>query len=117
MGMMKYKSISCKCKQGHIHMSRGEAGYCNEIRLQQKAKMFYAYGIQKKYELKVNGVFIGNHYVDFTIYKTKADLENDRVTEVREFKGGMLLDVWRMKKNLFNALYPDIPYVVVQNKY
>jgi len=29
----KYHAKTCKCRQGHIHHSRAEAGVCNELKI------------------------------------------------------------------------------------
>ena len=64
----KYGSRWCRCINGHNHQSRGEAGYCNDLTLQQKAGVFEKYESQKRFELHgKNGKKISNHYVDFLI--------------------------------------------------
>lgn len=102
----KYGNKSCWCNSGHCHQSRLEAGYCNLLALLVKAGEIRSYKTQVKYELKVNGIHITNHYVDFVV-ETKDGKE-----EVRETKG-MVTDVWKIKYNLFLALYPGIKYEII----
>ena len=103
----KYKNVTCKCQQGHIHDSRAEATYCNQLNILKRAGEIKDYEIQKTYRLNVNGKHITNHRVDFGVV-----LPDDKI-EIHEYKG-YETDVWRIKKKLFEACYPDIPYVVVK---
>ena len=61
----------------------------------------------KRYELRVNGKLIGCHKPDFTVTKS------DGTFEVREVKGAETSD-WHLRKNLFEALFPEIPYLVIK---
>jgi len=64
---------------------------------------------QVHYDLKVNGVKITGHRPDFRVtYK-------DGTQEIREFKG-FSTEAWLIKKALFEALYPEIPYKVFSQK-
>ena len=102
----KYKNKSCTCNVGHIHDSRGEARYCDELQLLKKAKEISDFEIQKTFSLKAYDKHITNHRVDFVIIK------NDGSQEVHEFKG-FATDVWKLKQKLFEANFPEIPYIVV----
>jgi len=103
----KYKNTSCKCSKGHIHHSRGEASYCDQLALEEKLGIIKEYEIQKKFILKVNNIQITTHIPDFFITYP------DGKKEVREYKG-YADKLWPVKKKLFEALYPDIPYIVVR---
>lgn len=108
----KYRNKPCRCKQDHMHRSRGEAGYCNTLALLVRTGEIHSYQVEKRYEIKVNGRFIGNHYPDFTIYN-----KDGKIIEVREFKSisrATMTDLWKWKSACFEALYPDIPYIVVK---
>ena len=61
----------------------------------------------KKYELRVNGKLIGCHKPDFTV------TTNKETKEVHETKGMETVD-WHLRKNLFEALFPEIPYIVIK---
>ena len=61
----------------------------------------------KKYELRVNGKLIGCHKPDFTV------TTNKETKEVHETKGMETVD-WHLRKNLFEAIYPEIPYIVIK---
>ena len=101
----KYGAITCKCNQGHIHDSRGEAGYCNQLAILKKAGEIIDYEIQKTFDLVVNGKTVARHRVDFLV-------QGKDKTVVHEYKG-FKTEVWRLKYNLFQACYPDIEYRIV----
>ncbi len=105
----KYGNASQKCHQGHQHHSVGEARYCNQLELLRKAGEIESYETQVSYRMKVNGKHICEHRPDFRVH-----YEDGRV-EIREYKG-FADKVWPLKKKLFEALYPDIPYIVVTQK-
>ena len=96
---------SCRCLSGHQHDSRGEAQYCNILLWAKKARQIKDYAIQVTFDLKVNDKLICRHRVDFLVYYKG----NQR--EVREFKG-YGSEVWQIKKKLFEACYPEIPYLI-----
>jgi len=102
----KYKNKSRECLQGHWHHSTFEARYCDQLALLVKANEIKSYETQKKFSLDVNGVHISNHYVDFLV------TTNEDKLEIHETKGFATQD-WLFKKRLTEALYPDIPYIVV----
>ncbi len=105
----KYGNKKCKCLSKHIHDSRGEAGHCDWLLALTQSKEIKSYRGQVKYPLIVNGRTIANHFVDF-------EVENiDGSIEVHEFKGFATRE-WKLKKALFEVLYPDIPYIVVKGK-
>jgi hypothetical protein len=62
---------------------------------------------QVRYALKVNGVTITSHIVDFEV------MANDGNLEVHECKGFATRE-WRIKKKLFEQCYQNIPYIVVK---
>ena len=103
----KYGSQSCTCRQGHIHDSRAEAGYCNQLNVLVRAKEIKGYEIQKTFPLSINGKHICNHRVDFLV------TNNDGSIVVEEFKG-CNTQIWVIKKRMFEACYPNIEYIVVR---
>lgn len=105
----KYGNASCKCWAEHIHDSRGEASYCNKLSLLKKAKEIKSYETQIKFSLSINECRICNHYVDFLVQLP------DGTSEVHEYKG-FPTDVWKLKKKLFEAINPEIPYKVFSRK-
>lgn len=105
----KYGSRSCRCMSGHLHHSRGEAGYCTKLELLRRAGEIRSYKPQVRYSLDVNGKHITNHYVDFEV------VLKDGRKRVEEYKG-FGTDTWRLKKLLFEALYPNIEYLVVRHR-
>ena len=105
----KYKSKTCKCLLGHWHHSRGEAEHCNKLSLLKKTGYITEFETQKKFSFDINGKHICNHYVDFWITGNSGE------QWVEEFKG-MATPEWKLKKKLFEALFPDIKYKVVYYK-
>ncbi len=107
----KYHSKTQKCSLGHIHHSTGECGYCNNLLLQTKCtpRLVKSFKTQVKYSLKVNGKQITNHFVDFEVIRPDGKLE------IHEYKG-FATAVWAIKRKLFEALYPDIPYLVIPHQ-
>ncbi len=103
----KYKAVRSKCALGHNHPSKLEASYCQQLQMLQKNGDIIAFESQKKYELRVNGKLIGCHKPDFTV------IDMNGKVSVHETKGMSTSD-WILRKNLFEALYPDIPYIVVK---
>lgn len=77
----KFNNSSCTCQKGHKHDSRGEAGYCDELRLLEKAGKIQEYETQKTFEIHVEGKKICAHRVDFYV------TEKDGRKTVHEYKG------------------------------
>jgi len=100
---------SCKCKLEHIHDSRGEAAWCNMLELRRKAGDIKKFEIQKTFQFFVNDKKICGHRVDFVVFGL------DGQKWVEEYKG-WASEVWQIKKKLFEALYPDIEYIVINHK-
>lgn len=101
----KYGNKTCRCWKGHQHDSTYEAMYCNKLNILEKAGDIQSYKTQVRYTFKINGSTICSHYPDFEV------VENDGRLVIHEFKGAET-EVWRIKKKLFQALYPEIPYYV-----
>lgn len=99
---------SCRCQSGHIHDSRGEAGYCDSLLLLQKDGTIKEYSTQVTFDLRVKGKLITRHRVDFLV------IPRPGVMEVHEYKG-VKTEVWLIKRNLFEACYPKIPYHVIND--
>ena len=106
-GKHKYNAVRSKCNLGHSHPSRLEGQYCNQLQMLERTKVIHSFEYAKKYELRVNGELITNHYPDFTV------VDNNGIVSIHETKG-CETDIWRFKKRLFCAVYPDIPYIVIK---
>lgn len=102
----KYNNKTGICMLKHRHDSYGEAGYCDTLELARRGKLIKSFEIQKEYRLIVNSKTVCKHIVDFQVYT------NDNKIEVHEFKGFATRE-WAIKRKLFIALYPDIPYIVI----
>ena len=103
----KYRNKWTKCRQNHNHQSAGEANYCNQLALLKKVGVIDDYKTQHKIELRVNNQLITTHRVDFYVLKP------DGKSEVHEYKGCETA-VWKIKKKLFEALFPDISYIIAK---
>ena len=106
----KYKAKRCRCNQNHVHDSRGEAGYCNDLALRVKAADLCEYEVQKTFHLHdKNGKKISSHRPDFLL----TDFDGNQ--EIHEYKG-YTTELWKLKKALFETEYPHIPYIVIWHK-
>jgi hypothetical protein len=103
----KYNAKRTKCNLGHSHPSMLEGQYCNQLQMLQKANEIQSFDYNKRYELRVNGKLIGHHKPDFTV------TTNDGKIEIHETKGMITTD-FMLRKNLFEAIYPDIKYIIVK---
>ena len=84
-----------------------ERNYCEQLEWLKKDGSILDYEYAKRYELRVNGKLIGCHKPDFTVTRPDGKIE------VHETKG-METEDWRLRKKLFEAIYPDIPYIVIK---
>lgn len=103
----KYNARRSKCNLGHNHPSMLEGQYCNQLQMLLKAKEIIGFEYARKYELRVNGNLVASHKPDFTVFTL------DGRTEVHETKG-MITHDFILRKNLFEALYPEIKYIIVK---
>jgi hypothetical protein len=108
----KYGNKRCRCNLDHNHDSRGEAGYCNDLQLREKAGDLAEFETQKRFDMHgKDGRKVCSHYVDFLL------TDFDGKQEVHEYKSkGTVTTTWKLKKALFEAEYPDIPYIVIWHK-
>jgi hypothetical protein len=107
-GDLKYHSRATTCNSGHKHASRIESEYCQQLHLLEKAKQIISYKSQVAFNLEVNGKLICKHIVDFLVMTKKGE-------EVHEVKGFATRD-WKLKRKLFEAIYPQIKYYVITNR-
>ena len=101
----KYNARRTICNLAHYHPSRLEAHHCDKLLLLKKAGEIQDFIYQKSYDLVVNGKTICKHKPDFTVTR------KDGLIEVHETKGIETMD-WHLRRNLFEACYPRIPYLV-----
>ena len=104
----KYNARRSKCNLGHSHPSMLEGQYCNALQLRVNALEINSFEYAKRYELRVNGCLIGHHKPDFTV------ITNDGKIEVHETKGMITTD-FMLRKNLFEAIYPEIKYIIIKS--
>jgi hypothetical protein len=94
---------------GQLFDSKGEANYYGELLLEKKAGLIKEIARQVRIPLVVNGTRVCFIVIDFRI--TYA---NGKVKYV-EYKG-YETDVYKLKRKLFQALYPEAEYEVVKHK-
>ena len=106
----KFGNKSMHCFLNHKHDSKMEAEYCNQLLALKRSGDIIDFEIQVTFDLIVNDVRICGHRVDFVVEKRKGD---DQWKEVHEVKGfGTMM--WYYKRKLFEALFPEIPYLVIK---
>lgn len=94
---------------GIVFDSAAERDYAAQLEHQKKLGIIVAYQRQFPFELTSHGKKICTHYVDFLVYQAN---EGESVHEVK----GHETDLWKIKRKLFEACYPEIPYIVVKPK-
>lgn len=96
----KYGNVATCCRQGNPHASKLEARRCDELHLLQLAheiRDLVAHP-QPVYRLEVNGRLIARYIGDFEY----LDRNGNRITEDTK---GVRTDVFRLKAELFRAIY------------
>ncbi len=88
--------------------SQKEADYAAQLNLLKRAKEIQEWQPKPKYRLVVNDLQICTIIPDFLV------INKDGEEEVHEVKStATMTDMWRMKRKLFEALYPEITYRVI----
>lgn len=87
--------------------SRREADYYAHLKLEKRAKVILDFERQVQIDLVVNGKKICAHRIDFFVTLAGGG------KEVREVKGYETPE-WEIKRKLFEALFPEIPYKVIR---
>lgn len=101
----KYGNKRMKCNLGHSHGSKDECSYCFKLQLMLENKLIKGFVYEKPFDLYVNGKFITRHKPDFYVETL------DGTFYIDEFKGYATAE-WDLKRKLFEALFPDVPYNV-----
>ena len=98
---------------GSTYHSRKERDYAMRLDMlmksghSHKGTMILSWERQVKVSLDVGGVHICNYYVDFRVEYS------DGREEYHEVKG-FETDLWRIKRRLFEALFPERVLVVIR---
>lgn len=98
--------------KGDLYDSKAEAMYA--ARLDERMKFdkdVVGWDRQQRWPLKVNGVKVCTIIPDFVVWVKDEDDESPRM-ELHEVKG-FETAIWKLKRRLFNALHPEIPYIVI----
>lgn len=94
---------------GIIYDSAFEAKYAAELDWRKRAGDIKDWQRQIKFDLKINDVLICKYIVDFVI------IRKDDSREYVETKGFETRD-WKIKRKLFQALFPDLNYIVIKKR-
>lgn len=94
---------------GRKYDSKLEAGVARELDYLLRAGEIAEWKPQHTFELRVNDHIVCRHRVDFLV--TLKD-GSQKVVEAK----GFATETWRIKRDLFCALHPDIPYEVVTTR-
>lgn len=103
----KYRNKKAFCLKKHKHDSQGEAGYCNSLHFGSLAKDIHKIETQAVFPLIIKEKLIAKHKVDFLVTFSNGK------KQVHEFKGYETRD-FKIKKKMFEELYPNIEYVLVK---
>ncbi len=92
---------------GILYDSKFEAEYAQQLDLRVMAKDIKGWERQVVFELSVNGKRVCKYIIDFVI------TYNDGTKEYIETKG-YETTTWRIKRKLFQQIYPTLNYRVVR---
>jgi hypothetical protein len=98
----KYNAKRC-IVDGHAFASKMEAARYAELKLLLGAKQIWGLVLQPRFALVVNGAKVGTYVADFGYTEPSPTGEAQRIIE--DVKG-VLTPTYRLKKKLFEALYP-----------
>lgn len=108
----KYGAKACQCLYKHHHDSQKEAMWCVKLHQEQREGKIRNLLMQTTYDLRVNGVLVCQHILDFDyerMIKGQVPVWCPEVVDVK----GMKMPVWSLKHKLFCAIYTGIKYVIV----
>jgi hypothetical protein len=94
----KYRAIPTVI-DGARFDSRLEARYYATLQLEQRAGFVREFRRQPNYLLEVNGVWVGRYVADYEVVRADGEIQ---VVDCKGFK----TPVYRLKRRLFEALYP-----------
>lgn len=97
---------------GVLYDSKAEAAYAKILDAETKAGQIKRWGRQQRWPLKVNGIPICTMIPDFVVWRMDDGLE---VMELHEVKG-YETPIFRLKRKLFEALHPEVNYIVIPAK-
>jgi|GEM_PF-2937851 hypothetical protein len=122
----KYGAVRVTCKLGHQHPSKAEAMHCWALQAKINHGTIRDLEYEKPYDLIVNGKKVGVHKPDFTFkaptFKLTSTGPMSAVSQINwdnpiicvdEVKGFRTKD-WIFRSKMFQALYPEVEYRVVE---
>ena len=101
-----WRSSQKTAYRGVVYASKSEARYAAHLDLLKKAGVIKAWEGQVRWALIVGGEKVCTIVPDFRV--TLADGS----VELHEVKG-YATALWKLKRKLFEALYPEVPYIVI----
>ena len=108
----KYGAKKTLCLYKHEHDSQKEALWCVKLHQEQQEGKIRNLLMQTSYDIRVNGIVVCRHILDFDYERLIHGSVPVWVPEVVDVKG-MKLPLWSLKHKLFCAIYTGIKYVIV----
>lgn len=103
----KYGAKRTDCASGHSHPSKAEAKRCNDLAMLERCKLISELMQQPKFPCVVAGVKICTYVADFSYRDERGEL-------IIEDVKGQPTPVYRLKKKLVEALYPNVKIMEVR---
>ena len=99
--MTKYGAQRTECGSGHSHPSKAEAKRCGQLTMLVRCKLISELEQQPKFPCIIGGVKVCTYIADFS-YR-----DGTGVLIIEDVKG-QPTPVYRLKKKLVEALYPNV---------
>lgn len=97
----KYRAQRTDCVSGHSHPSKAEAKRCDQLAMLVRCKLISELQQQPKFPCVIGGVKVCTYVADFSYRDERGD------TIIEDVKG-QPTPVYRLKKKLVEALYPNV---------
>ena len=105
--MNKYRNQKVMM-DGELFDSKGEADRYQQLKLMARARLIQSVSRQPRYVLCVNAQEVCEYRADFAYFENGKQV-------IEDFKG-VLTPEFRLKRKLFNALYPNLELRVTNRK-
>ena len=97
--MRKLRNVPTEC-DGIMFHSKKEAGRYGELRMLERSGIISALELQKRFDLRVNGVLVCQYIADFAYLDQQG---REVVEDVKGYRGGATYAVYRLKSKLMIA--------------
>lgn len=105
--MNKYRNKICSAMK-YTFRSKAERNHALWLESEKQSGRIKDWEYEKRFAFIVNGKTVAHHKPDFLVTL------NDNRQEIHEVKSPITkTDGWHIRKNLFEALFPEIPYKVI----